>query len=230
MTIPYLITQIDTALLKIVCPERSLVQLEPWVKPIQDACVKYDITTIRRIGAFIAQMAHESSLVPGQQENMNYSAKRLAEVWQRYAVNPNAPAKLRQPNALAKKLAGKPEAIGNNVYADRMGNGPESKGLGYKMRGTGPGQLTGFDNFTNFGKSVGMTALAAVEYAKTVAGGVDSFAWFWNEKKLNPLAETPGVEDETQKINGGQNGVEDRRTRFNNGVNEMIRRERLRRA
>jgi putative chitinase len=224
------VSMIDAALLKIVCPERTLAQLEPWVAPIKAACIKYNITTIRRIASFIAQIAHESSFIPGRRENLNYSAKRLAEVWVRYAINPKALSKDRLPNALAKRLAGNPQAIANNVYADRMGNGPEALGNGYKTRGCGPGQLTGLENFINFGKSCGKSAMEAVDYAATIEGGVASFAWFWNEKKINPLADTAGVEDETQKINGGQHGVDDRRNRTNNGIKEMIRRERLKRA
>lgn len=223
------VNMIDVSLLKIACPERSLTELEPWVPAIKKACVTYDILNIRPVGSYIANMAHESGLIPGRRENGNYSAKRLAEVWQRYAINPQARPKDRQPNALAKKLANNPVAIFNNVYADRMGNGPERLGNGSIFCGTGPGQLTGLDNFTKFGKSVGMTALAAVEYAKTIEGGAMSFGWFWLTNKLNALAETPGVEDETQKINGGQHGVDDRRNRFNAIVAEMIRRERLKR-
>lgn len=223
------VDMIDVALLKIACPERSIAELTPWVPAIKKACITYDILNIRPVASYIANMAHESGLIPGRQENGNYSAKRLAEVWKRYAINPEAKPKDRLPNALAKRLANNPIALFNNVYADRMGNGPEKLGNGYKCRGTGPGQLTGLDNFTQFGASVGMTAMAAVEYAKTIEGGAMSFGWFWKVNKLNALAETPGVEDETQKINGGQHGVDDRRLRFNNTVAEFIKRERAKR-
>lgn len=217
---------IDVPLLKIVCPARTEAQLSKWITPLRKICLTYDVRSLRRIAVFIAQMAHEFGFVEGQVENLNYSAKRLAEVWKRYAINPEAPSKLRQPNALAKRLAGKPAAIGNNVYADRMGNGNEASGDGFRFAAVGPG-LTGRTNFTLFGKSVGMTPEQAVEFTKTIDGSVQAFGWFWNKNRLNPLADTPGVEDETQKINGGQTGVADRRIKTNLLIKEMIRREKL---
>ena len=206
---------ISVRVLRAACPERTEAQLAPWVEPIKAACRKFDITTIRRIAAFISQMAHESGLIPGREENMNYSAKRMAEVWQRYAINPNAKPKDRQPNALAVKLAAAgAQAIANDVYANRMGNGPASSGDGWKNRGAGPGQLTGADNWRAFAAAIGMTHDEALAYGRTVEGGVMAFAWFWEENDINRLADTPGVEDETKRINGGQHGVDDRRARM----------------
>ena len=72
---------ITVAVLRAACPERNDAQLLPWVEPIKSACRKFEINTIRRIAAFVAQMAHESGLKPGREENLNYSAKRLTEVW-----------------------------------------------------------------------------------------------------------------------------------------------------
>jgi putative chitinase len=226
----HFIDMIDAAFLKIVCPERKLSELEVLVEPFKKACVKYEIVSIRRVAAFIAQMSTESLLVYDVQENLNYSADGLAATWpNRYAINPKSTGK-KIPNDLAKKLHRKPEAIANNVYADRMGNGNEASGDGWRFRGTGLKQLTGLRNWYLFGLTVMMTALEAIVYGRTLEGSVMSAAWFWNTNGLNDLAETPGVEDETKRINGGYNGLEDRRTRFNNGVNELLRRERLARG
>lgn len=217
---------ISVRVLRAACPERTEAQLAPWVDAIKAACRKFEINTIRRIAAFISQMAHESSLIPGREENMNYSAKRMAEVWQRYAINPNAKPKDRQPNALAVKLAaGGAQAIANDVYANRMGNGPASSGDGWKNRGAGPGQLTGADNWRAFAKAIGMTHDEALAYGRTVEGGVMAFAWFWEENDINRLADTPGVEDETKRINGGQHGVDDRRARMNRTISALLEAE-----
>jgi len=217
------IEAISVRVLKAACPERSEAQLAPWVDPIKAACRRFEINTIRRVAAFVAQMAHESGLIPGREENLNYSAKRLAEVWPgRYAVNPSAALKDRQPNALAKRLGGNPQAIANNVYANRMGNRDEASGDGWRHRGVGPGQLTGADNHRAFATAMQMPLDQALDYIRTLEGGVMSFAWFWEENDINRLADTPGVSDESRRINGGENGLADRKTRFDATVAELL--------
>src|SRR5690606_20164952 len=109
----------------------------------EDCCIKYGITTTLQKAHFLGQMAQESQNYTRVVENMNYSAKRLAEVWPyRYAVDPKA--KIKQPNekalALAKKGA---RAIANDVYANRMGNGGPETNDGWRYRGQGYKMLTG---------------------------------------------------------------------------------------
>ena len=207
---------ITVAVLRAACPERNDAQLLPWVEPIKSACRKFEINTIRRIAAFVAQMAHESGLKPGREENLNYSAKRLTEVW---------PS--RFPTlAAAQPYANNPERLANKVYANRMGNGDEASGDGWANRGAGPGQLTGANNWRGFATAMGMTLDQARDYGRTLEGGVMSFAWFWEENDINRLADTPGVEDETQRVNGGQLGVDDRRRRFDAAVQALLAAER----
>ncbi len=204
------ISAIDVALLSLTAPHLTEAVLRPWVVPLQDACVRFEINTIRRVAAFIANLAHEGGWIIGRRENMNYSAVRLSQVWPgRFAKSKGV------PNALALSLANKPEALANHVYANRMGNrGPDS-GDGWRYRGNGPGQLTGFDNHAAFAKAMGMTVEEAAAWiASSIEGGVMSFAWFWEENDINRLADTPGVEDETRKINGGETGIADRRRLF----------------
>lgn len=224
------IDMIDVPFLKIICPERNDATLAALVQPFKDACIKYNISSLRQVAAFPAQMATESGLIYDREENLNYSADGLANTWpNRYATNPKDKGK-KIPNALAKMLHRKPQAIANNVYANRMGNGNEASGDGWKYRGFTLKQITGHDNWFAFGKAMGMTIDQALAYGRTVEGSVAAAAWFWNTNGLNALADTPGVEDETHRINGGYNGLVDRRTRTNNGINELIRRERLARA
>lgn len=206
------IAKIDVHLLRVACPERTEADLAPWVEPIQRACKRFDINTVRRVAGFISQMAHESSLIPGREENLNYSAKRLTQVW---------PS--RFPTiAVAEPYARNPEKLANRVYAGRMGNGPEVSGDGWKFRGAGPGQLTGRDNIMRFAKAMGMTVEQALAYIRTIEGGVMSFAWFWSVNDLNRLADTPGVTDETRRINGGTHGLADREARFNRTVAALL--------
>ena len=125
-----------------------------------------------------------------------------------------------------EKPAGE-QAIANDVYANRMGNGPPSSGDGWKYRGNGPPQLTGANNHKAFAEAVGMTVDEAIAWIGTVEGGIAAAAWFWDENDLNRLADTPGVEDETKAINGGTIGIGDRREKFNALVAELLRREKL---
>lgn len=206
------IAKIDVQLLRVACPERSEAQLAPWVEPIQRACKRFDINTVRRVAAFLAQMAHESHLKEGREENLNYTARRLTQVWP-----------TRFPTlATAQPYARNPEKLANRVYAGRMGNGPELSGDGWRFRGAGPMQLTGRSNWTGFADAMGMTIDQALAYGRTLEGGVMSAAWFWNVNDLNRLADTPGVIDETRRINGGTHGLADREARFNRTVAALL--------
>jgi putative chitinase len=204
---------IDAQLLKIAAPETPAVDLAVWVQPIKAACLRFEIDRVRRIAAFIAQMAHESGLRP-RTENLNYRAERLCQVW---------PS--RFPNmASAQPYAGNPEKLANKVYAGRMGNGPPTSGDGWRFRGCGPLQITGRNNFSGFAQAMGISIEAAIEYARKIDGGIMAAAWFWEENDINRLADTPGVEDESRRINGGVTGLADRRARFDRVVVEMLRR------
>jgi putative chitinase len=220
------ISAIDVGLLTVAAPHLRPAVLEPWVAPIRAACVRYEIDTIRRVAAFITTLAHEGGFRIGARENMAYSAKRMAEVWARYAINPAAKPKDRLPNAAAKRLAAAgPEAIANDVYANRMGNGPPASGDGWKFRGNGPPQLTGANNHRAFARAIGMDVDAAASWIGTIEGGVAAAGWFWDENNLNRLADTPGIEDETIAINGGTIGIANRRSIFNAVVAELLRLE-----
>jgi putative chitinase len=216
-----LLNLIDAQLLKIAAPETPAVDLAAWVQPIKAACERFEIDRVRRVAAFIAQMGHESGLKP-RSENLNYSAGRMAEVWPaRFSVTGKRGG---AANRRARELAHNPEALANVVYGNRMGNGPPESGDGWRFRGTGPLQVTGRDNMTAFGKSMNMTPDQAVVYARTLEGGIMAAAWFWEENDINRLADTPGVEDESRRINGGTNGLADRRSRFDRVVAELLRR------
>lgn len=207
---------IDASVLKAAAPERTALDLAQWVEPLKSACRRHEIDTIRRIAAFLTTLAHEGRFRVGARENMNYSAARLAAVW---------PGRFKGPNALALSMAHKPEAIANLVYANRMGNGPPESGDGWKFRGNGPTQLTGRDNHEAFAKAIGMSLDDATAWIATLEGGIESAAWFWEANDINRLADTPGVADETKRINGGTIGLADRAARFDRTVTRLLERE-----
>jgi putative chitinase len=184
-----------------------------WYDALCNLLPKYGITTERRVAHFLSQCAHESRGFTALEENLNYSAKALKAVFGRYFGD--------APKADADEYARNPEMIANRVYNDKyrkykMGNTEE--GDGWRFRGRGLKQLTGRENYTNFGKSVGMTAEEAAEYVATPAGAIESACWFWDAKNLNAIADTDDVKKMTKIINGGSIGLEDRQKRYTHAL------------
>ena len=169
---------------------------------------KYNITTVERVAAFLAQCGHESADFTVLKENLNYSAEGLSKVFPK-----------RFPTvAAAQPYNRNPEKIANKIYADRMGNGPEASGEGFKFRGRGAIQLTGKENYTKFAASVGKTLDEAVAYTETLDGAIESACWFWTTNKLNALADATDIVALTKRINGGTIGLEDRKHHFENNL------------
>ena len=182
---------------------------DDWYDALVDILPKYGITTERRVAHFLSQCAHESGGFKRLEENLNYSAKALRAVFGRYFGNP--------PKRDADEYHRQPEMIANYVYMDefrkyKMGNTEE--GDGWRFRGRGLKQLTGRENYTRFGDSVGMSAEEAAEYVATPAGAVESACWYWDSRNLNAIADGDDVKAMTKKINGGTIGLEDRQNRY----------------
>jgi putative chitinase len=179
-----------------------------WYKAMMEIFPKYEINTPNRIAGFIAQCAHESNNFNNLEENLNYKEATLLKVFPRY---------FGAGKRNAAEYAGKPEKIANYVYMDefrtsKMGN--VNEGDGWRFRGRGLKQLTGRENYTNFGKSVGMTAEQAADYVATEKGAIESACWFWNAKKLNAIADSGDIVKMTKVINGGDIGLADRKSRW----------------
>jgi putative chitinase len=180
-----------------------------WHKAMLEIFPKYEINTPNRIAGFVAQCAHESNNFNSLEENLNYSEAQLLKVFARY-FGPS-------PKRNAAEYAKNPEKIANYVYMDefrvsKMGN--VKTGDGWLFRGRGLKQLTGRENYTNFGKSVGMTAEEAAVYVATEKGAIESACWFWNTKKLNAVADAGDIVKMTKIINGGDIGLADRKKRY----------------
>lgn len=180
----------------------------------EQACIRFGIKTALQKAHFLGNLKVESANFTRTRENLNYSAKRLAEVWKhRYAVNPEAPEKKRMPNALALQIGNSPRLIANATYGDRMGNRPGTDD-GWVFIGRGFKQLTGRDNYTRYSVET-YGDLHIVEDPSLVERLPDamlSAGWFWKANNINPHADRDDVEDVTRIINGGQNGIEERRT------------------
>lgn len=160
----------------------------------------FDISTLNRRSMFLAQVGHESGKFHYMAENLNYSAKALRAVFGKYFPT----------QALADQYARKPKLIASRVYANRMGNGNEASQEGWKFRGRGFIQLTGKNNYTAFAKDMGLTIDEAIAYLETLEGAAMSAGWYWGNNNLNAICDTGNLTRLTQRINGGQNGAEDR--------------------
>ena len=183
---------------------------EAWYDAAVPAFEKYDITTTNRIAGFMAQCAHESLDFTRLEENLNYSEKALNSVFGRY---------FGKGKRDAKEYARNPEKIANYVYQDefrskRGAMGNTTAGDGWRFRGRGIKQLTGRNNYTAFGKSVGMSAEEAADYVATERGALESACWFWATNKLDKWADNGDIKGLTKKINGGTIGLEDRTRRW----------------
>jgi putative chitinase len=175
-----------------------------WHHALEQLLPDYGIDTEKRIAAFVAQCAHESGEFTMIKENLNYRWETLRRIFPKYFPNDD----------LAKQFAGKPEAIANKVYANRMGNGDEASGDGYRYSGRGLIQLTGKDNYFWFAESIGISAEEASEYMSTFEGAAQSACWFWETNNLNKWADQGDIETLTRKINGGTIGIEDRKKHY----------------
>ena len=158
----------------------------------------HGIDTPRRIAHFIAQVAHESSMFRHVVENMNYSAEGLRAVFPRHF-----------DRSAAQDYARNPKAIGNRAYANRLGNGDEASGDGFRFRGRGLIQLTGRDNYRAFADWVGADVVAAPALVSE-RYAVASAVYFWTTRGLNTLADRDDLNAVTRVINGGLNGLDDR--------------------
>jgi putative chitinase len=182
--------------------------LEHWAEALNKILPDYDITTPQRVAAFVAQAAHESGGFTALHENLNYRPETLRKVFPRYFPD----------DATAQQYAHNPEMIANKVYANRMGNGPESSGDGFRYCGRGLIQLTGHDNYQNFADSVGMDVTQVPEYLQTFEGAVQSACWFWENNNLNQYADSGDILTMTKRINGGTIGLDDRQKHYNQAL------------
>jgi putative chitinase len=185
-----------------------------WYNALVAILPEYDIETEHRVAAFIAQCAHESGNFRFITENLNYKWQSLRKVFPKYFPD----------DSIAQQYANMPnrqEAIANRVYANRMGNGSEASGDGFKYRGRGLIQLTGKTNYENYAMSLEIDVDEAVEHLKTFEGCVQSAAWFWDENKLNTFADRKDIVTLSKRINGGTIGLEDRIKHYNHALHVL---------
>jgi putative chitinase len=175
-----------------------------WGPGTYKAARDYFKLTNNQAAHFFGQCAHESGNFKVFQENLNYSDKGLNGIFKKYFPT----------LASTAGYARKPEKIANKVYANRMGNGPESSGDGWKFRGRGPIQLTGKSNYTLFSQDIGRPDVLTNPDIVATELAFESALWFFRKNNLFAIADK-GVSDAvitqiTKRVNGGTHGLDDR--------------------
>ena len=182
-----------------------------WFSALNTLLPDYDINTVPRVAAFVAQCAHESGGFKMLKENLNYRAVTLRKIFPKYFPT----------DELAEQYAGKQELIANKVYGGRMGNGDESSGDGFRYCGRGLIQLTGKNNYMAFAESIETPVEDIPEFLGTFEGAVQSACWFWETNNLNQWADKSDILTLTKRINGGTIGLEDRIKHYNHAMHVL---------
>jgi len=188
---------------------------EQYIHDLEQTLPRYGIADSKvRLAHFFAQILHESGCMRFDMENLNYSSDALRRVFGKYF----------RTKEEADAYARKPEKIANRVYANRMGNGAEESGDGWKYRGRGLIQLTGRNNYTAFAEWVGDPRIVDEPDLVSSQYAVHSAVFFWDTNNLNGVADRDDVVALTRRINGGENGLAHRRELLNkaNGLLAML--------
>lgn len=163
----------------------------------------FNLPSIEATAHFLGQVSHETASFKYDKENLNYSAEGLHRVFKKYF-----PTK-----QLANKYARLPVHIANKVYANRMGNGSESSGDGWKFRGRGSLQLTGKNNYYEFSKFIGNPNIVS-KPDTILPDHYWNVAIFFFEKNnlfsLTKEVDYNSIRKLTKRINGGYNGLQHR--------------------
>ncbi len=185
--------------------------INEWYEAFSQMLPQYDINTPERIAAFIAQCGHESGGFKFLKENLNYRAESLMRTW---------PSRFPTLD-FAREYAHNQEKIANYVYSNRMGNGPETSGDGWRFLGRGLIQLTGRNNYEAFAESIETPVEEIPEYLMTFEGATQSACWFWENNNLNTWADKRDIVTLTKKINGGTIGLADRQKHYEHALHVL---------
>jgi len=164
-----------------------------FAQPMTAACERFGISTPRRKAAFLAQAMHESAKFSVLEENLHYSTpERVRAVF---------PSRVLSLDA-ARPLVRNPQALANRVYSDRLGNGSEASGDGWRYRGRGIFQLTGRANYAAAEQALDSPYIAQPELVAQPLHAALTAGWFWDRGRLNAPAEDGDIDAITRAING----------------------------
>lgn len=190
----------------------SLQTAQRWHPHIQATLDRFFIDTPKRQAAFIAQIGHESGGFSTVQESFNYSVEGLATTFPRNRISLEDCRRLaRKPGEKSVPIA-RQQQIANIVYGGRYGN--DKLDDGWKFRGRGLKQITFEDNYRNCGQALALDLLTHPERLIEDQWAALSAGWFWAFNGCSMFADADDFLGLTKKINGGTNGLDDRRARW----------------
>jgi len=179
-----------------------------WTRVLNDAMDRFDVRTLHRVAAFLAQIAHESDEFRRVVENLNYTAKRLMQVWPKRFTS----------LAKARRYERQPKKLANYVYANRLGNGDEASGDGWRFRGRGLLQITGRGNYRATAQALALPLEDNPELLEQPGVAALAAAHFWKSRGLNELADDRNTDNDDEDfvtisviINGGRTGLKSRK-------------------
>jgi putative chitinase len=195
--------------------EEKLISLLPnaknhkkWFNELKTLLPQFEINTTKRLAAFISQTSYESIGYTVFKENLNYNANTLLTIWNNKFTPESAQAYSR-----------KQEAIANRVYANRMGNGNEESGDGWKYRGRGLIQITGKDAYNKFASYIGMDLDDTIDYLETTHGVIHVSCWLWKNMNLNDFVDANDMVSLIQRLTHGLIDVDKRIEEYNKMIN-----------
>ena len=171
-----------------------------WVDALNETFERFNIVTNNQKAMFIGQCSHECGNFRLLEENLNYKAATLMKLW------PKRFPTLEKAN----EYAGNPKKIANMVYSSRMGNRDEASGDGFRFRGRGIIQLTGYSSYFHAGKALGVDLVLDPDIVSTPKFATLTGGWFWSTHNLNAPADALDYTKVTKIINGGTIGLDDR--------------------
>lgn len=194
--------QLTEAQVKEILPSNA--EYKAWTVLLNKFLPKYGITSDIRVAMFISQCSHESNQFKVLKENLNYSAQSLQTTFKKYF-----------PNAIiAEQYARKPEKIANYIYKNRMNNGNETSGDGWKFRGKGLIMLTGRANVTAFALSIRKSVDETSLYLESKEGALCGSLFWWEENQLNSFADAKDIRGASIRVNGGTIGLSHREAEY----------------
>ena len=182
---------------------------DAWFPHIASSMAAFGITTPLRQAHFLAQTGHESAGFLKVEEGLNYSENALTAMFGKRITAEQARAYGRNAMHPANQ-----KMIASIIYANRNGNGDVNSGDGYRYRGRGLIQITGKANYAALVKQLGADVVADPDLLLGYRFAAMSAAAWWKNHGLNELADSDDVSRITRIINGGTNGLDDRKSRL----------------
>jgi len=185
-------------------PHAQASKIAHWLVPLNQACERYEIDrSARRLAAFLGHVSLESKDLGATTESLTYrDAHRINGEFRAIKTDVEAAAYVRAPHALA-----------NRVYANRIGNGDEASGDGWRYRGRGLVQLTGRANYAALSRALGVDFIAQPDLVASSKYAAASAGYFWMSKGLNELADAEMYVSLSLRINPSLENFRERESR-----------------